>query len=122
MLKSIRHLPLPCPALHPAPHAAGYLTRWVFSGPQAVLHALLVSCVLLRLHPRPLAHTPSYEFTVSFMGVSLESLCFGEGCLTVSNGHRRRQIVSSGHRRRQIAPHNGTAPQHWGGGGNQLAC
>ena len=42
----------------------------MLSGPHAVLHALAVSCVLLRLHPRPLAHTPSYEFTVSFMGVS----------------------------------------------------
>ncbi|EFN52812.1 hypothetical protein CHLNCDRAFT_138478 [Chlorella variabilis] len=46
----------------------GHLSRWVLAGPQAVVHAAAASLVLLRLHPRPLAHTPSYEFTTSFMG------------------------------------------------------
>ena len=30
---------------------------------------LLACTVLLRLHPKPLVHTPSYEFTASFFGV-----------------------------------------------------
>lgn len=30
---------------------------------------VLVSIVFLRLHPKPLRHTPSYEFTTSFLGV-----------------------------------------------------
>jgi hypothetical protein len=48
---------------------AGHLARWLLrSGPAAVLHAALYSLLLLRLHPRPLAHTPSFEFSVSFMG------------------------------------------------------
>ncbi|PSC73444.1 lipid phosphate phosphatase delta [Micractinium conductrix] len=46
----------------------GLLARWVTSGPAAVTHAALVCLVLLRLYPRPLAHTPSYEFSTSFMG------------------------------------------------------
>ncbi|PRW39349.1 lipid phosphate phosphatase delta [Chlorella sorokiniana] len=46
----------------------GLLSRWILHGPAAVLHAALASLVLLRLHPRPLAHTPSFEFTTSFMG------------------------------------------------------
>ena len=37
--------------------------RWVSA------QLALVALVLLRLHPRPAAATPSYEFTVSFMGV-----------------------------------------------------
>lgn len=34
-----------------------------------MLHAALASLLLLRLHPRPLAHTPSFQFSTSFMGV-----------------------------------------------------
>ena len=30
---------------------------------------VLASIVFLRLHPKPLRHTPSYEFTTSFLGV-----------------------------------------------------
>ena len=30
---------------------------------------VLASIVFLRLHPKPLRHTPSYEFTTSFGGV-----------------------------------------------------
>ena len=30
---------------------------------------LMACTVLLRLHPKPLVHTPSYEFTASFFGV-----------------------------------------------------
>ena len=33
-----------------------------------MLQAGLAALVLLRLHPRPLAHTPSFEFSTSFMG------------------------------------------------------
>ncbi|KAL4440217.1 hypothetical protein ABPG75_003218 [Micractinium tetrahymenae] len=46
----------------------GLLPRWLFSGPRAVLHAALASLLLLRLHPRPLEHTPSFQFSTSFMG------------------------------------------------------
>lgn len=46
----------------------GLITRWLLSGPQAVAHAALACLVLLRLHPRPLAHTPSYEFSTCFLG------------------------------------------------------
>jgi len=38
--------------------------------PYSWLYALLISLVLLRLHPTPAKHTPSYEFTTSFMGVA----------------------------------------------------
>lgn len=61
------------------PLPAGVLARWVFSGPQAVLHTALASLVLLRLHPRPLAPTPSFEFTTSFMGVSAAAAAAGGG-------------------------------------------
>lgn len=37
-----------------------------FSG----LVTLLFSALLLRLHPKPIHHTPSFEFTTSFVGVS----------------------------------------------------
>lgn len=42
---------------------------WLSFWPAFALQAL-ISLVLLRLHPRPVAFTPSYEFTVSFMGVA----------------------------------------------------
>ena len=34
------------------------------------IYAILLSLVLLRLHPTPAKHTPSYEFTTSFVGVA----------------------------------------------------
>lgn len=43
--------------------------RWVLTAPYAVLTHLMACTVLLRLHPKPLVHTPSYEFTASFFGV-----------------------------------------------------
>lgn len=58
---------------------AGLLSRWILHGPAAVLHAALASLVLLRLHPRPMAHTPSFEFTTSFMGVRAAGLACGMG-------------------------------------------
>lgn len=46
------------------------ITAWVLASPWvAVPSAALVALVLLRLHPRPLEHTPTFEFTTSFMGV-----------------------------------------------------
>lgn len=62
---------------------AGLLSRWILHGPAAVVHTALASLVLLRLHPRPMAHTPSFEFTTSFMGVRDAGLACGmgvEGC------------------------------------------
>lgn len=47
---------------HPATHPLNQST-------QPCVQAL-ISLVLLRLHPRPVAHTPSYEFSVSFGGVA----------------------------------------------------
>lgn len=67
------HCPLVRPARPPCLPSCplvGLLSRWILHGPAAVLHAALASLVLLRLHPRPMAHTPSFEFTTSFMGVS----------------------------------------------------
>ena len=39
--------------------------------PTAVSIAALVSLILLRLHPKPLNHTPTFEFSTAFMGVML---------------------------------------------------
>src|SRR5947209_4094502 len=36
---------------------------------QAVCMQVLASVLFLRLHPKPLKHTPSYEFSASFLGV-----------------------------------------------------
>lgn len=59
----------PAPRLSSRPFLrTGLLSRWVFSGPWAVAHAALACLVLLRLYPRPAAHTPSFEFSTSFMG------------------------------------------------------
>lgn len=38
--------------------------------PYCWLYTVLLSLVLLRLHPTPEKHTPSYEFTTSFVGVA----------------------------------------------------
>lgn len=46
------------------------INAWMDLGPATVgTMALLFSLILLRLHPRPLAHTPTFEFSTSFMGV-----------------------------------------------------
>ncbi|DBA69260.1 TPA: hypothetical protein ACH3X2_013000 [Trebouxia sp. C0005] len=42
---------------------------WILSDRLAILWQALASIVFLRLHPKPLRHTPSYEFTTSFGGV-----------------------------------------------------
>lgn len=48
----------------------GIFNAWVRCSPAVVTAiAALVSLILLRLHPRPLNATPSYEFSTSFMGV-----------------------------------------------------
>ena len=48
----------------------GVFNAWVQQSRMVVLSsAALASLVLLRLHPRPLEPTPSFEFTTSFMGV-----------------------------------------------------
>ena len=36
---------------------------------QAGCMQVLASVLFLRLHPKPLKHTPSYEFSASFLGV-----------------------------------------------------
>lgn len=48
----------------------GAMTWWVRSQPPGAVIAqhLLASLVLLRLCPRPLSYTPSFEFTTSFFG------------------------------------------------------
>lgn len=43
--------------------------QWILSNHLAILWQALASIVFLRLHPKPLRHTPSYEFTTSFGGV-----------------------------------------------------
>ncbi|KAL0018005.1 hypothetical protein WJX77_009909 [Trebouxia sp. C0004] len=43
--------------------------RWILSDRLAILWQALASIIFLRLHPKPLRHTPSYEFTTSFGGV-----------------------------------------------------
>ncbi|KAK9823486.1 hypothetical protein WJX72_003099 [[Myrmecia] bisecta] len=50
----------------------GRYDTWIRTNSFATLVQGLGSVVLLRLHPKPLQHTPSYEFTASFAGV-----CFG---------------------------------------------
>ena len=48
----------------------GLFNAWVKLTPGVVTGiAAFVSLILLRLHPRPLDATPSYEFSTSFMGV-----------------------------------------------------
>lgn len=46
-----------------------HVQAWLHESRWVVPQAALLSLVLLRLHPRPMSHTPSYEFTVSFVGV-----------------------------------------------------
>lgn len=48
-----------------------YINMFV-SLPYDYLAFLLIAVVLLRLHPKPADHTPSFEFSTSFVGV-----CFG---------------------------------------------
>jgi membrane-associated phospholipid phosphatase len=38
--------------------------------PHSWFYAIMISLMLLRLHPTPASHTPSYEFTTSFVGVA----------------------------------------------------
>ena len=55
----------------------GLVDRWVFGGglAQRVGAASLVALTLLRLHPTPEKHTPSYEFSTSFVGVAWGVVC-----------------------------------------------
>ena len=58
----------------------------LFFGTAWTLHGdvqALASIVFLRLHPKPLRHTPSYEFTTSFGGV-----CWG-----IVVGMSRQQLM-----------------------------
>lgn len=57
-----------CPCLSPLP--TDTIDYVLLAGPRVIAYQALLSLVLLRLHPRPVAHTPSYDFTVSFMGVA----------------------------------------------------
>ena len=50
---------------------AGYIDIWIHSPRLALPLATAISVVLLRLHPRPLNPTPTFEFTTCFMGVML---------------------------------------------------
>lgn len=43
---------------------------FMVSNPWAVPATLLFSLIELRLHPTPMKHTPTYEFTVSFAGAA----------------------------------------------------
>lgn len=53
----------------------GALNAWVALSPRVVAaSAALVSLILLRLHPRPLNPTPTFEFSTSFMGVVFATL------------------------------------------------
>lgn len=47
-----------------------YLDGWIISSQNVILYQALISVLLLRLHPKPVSYTPSYVFSVSFMGVS----------------------------------------------------
>ncbi|KFM24438.1 Dihydrosphingosine 1-phosphate phosphatase YSR3 [Auxenochlorella protothecoides] len=51
-------------------HVEDEVVASILSGPHTLPCTLLVSLVALRLHPRPLEYTPSYEFTASFLGAS----------------------------------------------------
>jgi hypothetical protein len=55
----------------------GVLDGFLYSGSvlQRVGATALVSLLLLRLHPTPEAHTPSYEFSTSFVGVAFGVIC-----------------------------------------------
>jgi len=56
----------------------GLVDRWVFGSghlAQRVGVVSLVALVLLRLHPTPEKHTPSYEFSTSFVGVAWGVVC-----------------------------------------------
>lgn len=46
-----------------------FFVHFVFQ-PFSGLVTLLISAILLRLHPKPIHHTPSFEFSTSFVGVS----------------------------------------------------
>lgn len=47
-----------------------YVIDFVTASPWAVPAVFGASLVLLRLHPRPLQYTPTYEFTTSFVGAA----------------------------------------------------
>ncbi|GAB4814216.1 hypothetical protein N2152v2_001262 [Parachlorella kessleri] len=47
-----------------------YIDSWILRGPAVILYQGFISLILLRLHPRPVAYTPSYEYSTSFMGVT----------------------------------------------------
>lgn len=51
-------------------HVDDLLDGWLVSSKLSGMELLAVLVVLLRLHPRPLTYTPSFEYTVSFAGVS----------------------------------------------------
>lgn len=52
-----------------------FVDAWVRSRQLALPLAAFVSLVLLRLHPRPVNATPTFDFTTSFMGV-MTGVCY----------------------------------------------
>lgn len=65
--------------------------EWILNTdwPAVLLWQALFSMIFLRLHPKPLNYTPSYEFTVSFVGV-------GFGVVTgVARTYSKNAVVDS---------------------------
>lgn len=54
---------------------AAFVDAWVRSRQLALPLAACISLVLLRLHPRPVNATPTFDFTTSFMGV-MAGVCY----------------------------------------------
>ncbi len=69
---------LACACLHVYSTVDMLLDLWLLHSSMSGLATLGISTLAMRLHPQPMAYTPSFEFSTSFLGCS-----FGLGALYV---------------------------------------
>lgn len=48
-----------------------WLVPWLVSSSHVVLYHVILTCTLIIVYPRPVTHTPSFKYCMSFVGASL---------------------------------------------------